>query len=99
MFACALYPTTEEFVKNAEEEVAFQVDRISQHTSILAFSGNNENEAAIRGHWWKTQNYSENQQVKDYILLYKRLAKIVRKQAPDLPFMMSSPSNGVESEE
>uniref|UniRef100_A0A1I7V3Q8 beta-mannosidase n=1 Tax=Caenorhabditis tropicalis TaxID=1561998 RepID=A0A1I7V3Q8_9PELO len=99
MFACALYPTTEEFVKNVEEEVKYQVNAISQHPAILVFSGNNENEAAIRGHWWKTFNYTENQQIKDYVLLNSRLAKITRKIAPTIPFIMSSPSNGVETEE
>lgn len=99
MFACALYPTTEEFIQNAEEEVSYNVDRISQHTSVIVFSGNNENEAAIRGHWWKASNYTESQQVKDYVLLYQRLAKIAKKVAPTIPFIMSSPSNGVETEE
>lgn len=99
MFACALYPTTEEFVKNAEEEVKYQIEAISHYPAVFVFSGNNENEAAIRGHWWKTGNYTENQQVKDYVLLYSRLAKIVRKLSPSIPFMMSSPSNGIETEE
>uniref|UniRef100_A0A8R1HHX4 Beta-mannosidase n=1 Tax=Caenorhabditis japonica TaxID=281687 RepID=A0A8R1HHX4_CAEJA len=99
MFACALYPTSEEFIQNVEDEIVYQVDRISQWPSTLVFSGNNENEAAIRGHWWTTPNYTENQQVKDYVLLNNRLAKIAKRLAPDIPFIMSSPSNGVETEE
>ncbi|KAF1749353.1 hypothetical protein GCK72_025820 [Caenorhabditis remanei] len=98
MFACALYPTTDEFIKNAEKEVYAQVDRIAQFPSLLVFSGNNENEAAIRGHWWKTANYSENQQVKDYVLLYKRLGKITKSLTPTIPFILSSPSNGIQTE-
>ncbi|CAI2355715.1 unnamed protein product [Caenorhabditis sp. 36 PRJEB53466] len=99
MFACALYPTSQEFLKNVDEEVAHQVDRISKYPNILVFSGNNENEAAIRGHWWRTANYTEEQQESDYLALYRRLAKVARKHSYGVPFIMSSPSNGAESEE
>ncbi|CAO4387518.1 unnamed protein product [Caenorhabditis nigoni] len=99
MFACALYPTTEEFIKLTDAEVYNQIDRIADHTSLLVVAGNNENEAAIRGHWWKTSNYTENQQVKDYVLLYKRFAKIAKELMPNVPFVMSSPSNGIETEQ
>ncbi|VDM56277.1 unnamed protein product, partial [Angiostrongylus costaricensis] len=100
MFACALYPTDKEFTENVRTEVDQQVWRIKRHSSVLLWAGNNENEIAIRSHWWKVRNYTENEQVKDYVYLYNGVVKpIVEAADPSRPFLMSSPSNGVRTEE
>uniref|UniRef100_A0A0K0D2I0 Beta-mannosidase n=1 Tax=Angiostrongylus cantonensis TaxID=6313 RepID=A0A0K0D2I0_ANGCA len=77
-----------------------QVWRIKRHSSVLLWAGNNENEIAIRSHWWKVRNYAENEQVKDYVYLYHGVVKpIVEAADPSRPFLMSSPSNGVRTDE
>lgn len=47
MFACAMYPRDRTFLQDVREEVAYQVKRLMHHASIVLWSGNNENEAAL----------------------------------------------------
>ncbi|VDO41791.1 unnamed protein product [Haemonchus placei] len=99
MFACALYPTDDDFLESVETEVNQQVVD-SRHSSILLWAGNNENEVAIRSHWWSVENYGEDDQVKDYIRLYSGLVKpLVEAGDPSRPFLLSSPSNGQQTED
>ncbi|KAK6049543.1 hypothetical protein COOONC_12952, partial [Cooperia oncophora] len=69
MFACALYPTNEDFLKSVETEVHQQIWRIKRHPSILLWAGNNENEIAIRSHWWTVENYTVKQRVSKRFVL------------------------------
>uniref|UniRef100_A0A914W5M2 Beta-mannosidase n=1 Tax=Plectus sambesii TaxID=2011161 RepID=A0A914W5M2_9BILA len=100
MFACALYPTNAEFLSNVGAELVEQVNRLKYHPSIVIWAGNNENEVAIRGHWWREENFPEDAMVKDYVKLYKdTIAPIVREvDFGSRPYVLSSPSNGVETE-
>ena len=43
-FACALYPTDQQFLENVQQEVKNQVNRLMCHPSIILWSGNNENQ-------------------------------------------------------
>ncbi|CAH1988657.1 unnamed protein product [Acanthoscelides obtectus] len=98
MFACAMYPTNEEFLDNVLEEVDYQVKRLSGHTSIALFAGNNENEAALRDNWYGTSNFTlyKNDYVKLYVETVKRrFEEITHKRRI---FITSSPSNGKQSE-
>lgn len=51
MFACAMYPADENFLKNVEAEIEYQIRRLQHHPSIVLWAGNNENEAALRQNW------------------------------------------------
>jgi len=42
MFACALYPSSEDILKNIEAEMKDNVRRIRRHPSIAVWNGNNE---------------------------------------------------------
>ncbi|KAF9952916.1 hypothetical protein BGZ70_000430 [Mortierella alpina] len=44
MFACALYPTDDAFLKNVKQEVSYQLSRLMVHPCIVLWSGNNENQ-------------------------------------------------------
>lgn len=44
MFACALCPVDKPFLENVELEVTDQVSRLMCHSSIVLWSGNNENQ-------------------------------------------------------
>ncbi|XP_014232217.1 beta-mannosidase isoform X1 [Trichogramma pretiosum] len=98
MFACNMYPSTEEFLENVKNEVVQNMLRLKHHPSIVIWAGNNENEAALYGNWYGTAGqrvYSE-----DYVKLYvdtikKWAVKIDRTR----PFVVSSPSNGLYSEQ
>jgi beta-mannosidase len=96
MFACALYYPTEEFVNNVAEEVQFQVRRLKHHPSIIVWSGNNENEAAVAENWYGTDGnpiYTH-----DYAILYfETLQSNISIVDTSRPFVSSSPSNGYEN--
>lgn len=67
--------------------------------SILIWGGNNENELAIQTGWWFEVGYSKNDMTKDYKTLYKDLMKpLVTSLDESRPFVLSSPSDGVETE-
>lgn len=51
MFACAMYPATDEFLANVALEVTQAVLRLQHHSSIAIWAGNNENEAALAQNW------------------------------------------------
>ena len=99
MFACAMYPTNPEFLNLIGNESAYQVKRLYNHPSIIVWSGNNENEVALRENWYGTQhNFSRYKM--DYVTLYVTHVKaIVEKLDRTRPFVVSSPSNGVESKQ
>lgn len=66
---------------------------------MLVYSANNENELAIAKGWFFASGYNISAQVADYMRLYRDIVRrIVREIDPFLPFVLSSPSNGVESE-
>ncbi|ESP02846.1 hypothetical protein LOTGIDRAFT_212346 [Lottia gigantea] len=99
MFSDALYPTTPEFLSSVQLEIQHQVERLKSHPSILLWSGNNENEGMVI--WYvtllcfrKSERYK-----KDYVTLYVDTIKpIVESLDTSRPFVVSSPSNGAESE-
>ncbi|XP_050445741.1 beta-mannosidase isoform X1 [Cataglyphis hispanica] len=97
MFACAMYPTNDSFLKNVEQEILQNVIRLKNHPSIVLWAGNNENEAALYGNWYGTgsaQIYKE-----DYVKLYVNLLKRkVEKLDSVRPFLVSSPGNGAYEE-
>ena len=53
MFACSMYTTEPWFLDSVKTEVEQQVRRLQRHPSVVLWAGNNENEAALRGNWYK----------------------------------------------
>ncbi|XP_071945951.1 beta-mannosidase-like [Antedon mediterranea] len=98
MFACAMYPTGEDFLLTVDSEVEYQVRRLSKHPSVIAWGANNENEGALRENWYGTSsNFSLYKA--DYIKLYiSTIRQRYLEQHTNVPIVSSSPSNGVETE-
>ncbi|CEF66024.1 Beta-mannosidase [Strongyloides ratti] len=95
MFACALYPIDENFIKNVNEEIRQQILRLSHHPSIIIWAGNNENEIGLRK-WWNTNK----KHYEEYKIFYiNNIKKIVTSIDSSRPFVISSPSNGIKTEE
>ncbi|XP_076384002.1 beta-mannosidase [Megalopta genalis] len=98
MFACGMYPTTTKFLDSVKEEIVQNVQRLKNHPSIVLWAGNNENEAALYGNWYGTgtsQVYKT-----DYVKLYVDLIKKeVERLDSTRPFVISSPSNGLYTEQ
>ncbi|XP_008311995.1 beta-mannosidase [Cynoglossus semilaevis] len=100
MFACAMYPTEEDFIETVREEVVQQVTRLKSHPSIIIWSGNNENEAALATDWFDIPVSERPVYLKDYVTLYvNNIRKIVQMEDQSRPFLVSSPTNGAESEQ
>ncbi|XP_066535058.1 beta-mannosidase isoform X2 [Hoplias malabaricus] len=98
MFACALYPTEQGFIQSVREEVTQQVRRLKSHPSVILWSGNNENEAAIAANWFFIAPDERPRYLKDYVHLYvDNIREIVLQADSTRPFLASSPTNGVES--
>lgn len=84
--------------RSVRTEVQQNVLRIQYHTSIAIWAGNNENEAALRGNWYQTDG-NFNVYKADYIRLYVDTIKpIVEYLDPGRRYLVSSPTNGLESE-
>ena len=94
-FACALYPASEEFLREVELEARENVLRISSHASLAIWCGNNEI-------WEGWGNWSWDKEVKDtalavenYNKLFKTLLpEIVKTYSPKAAYTHSSPLNG-----
>uniref|UniRef100_A0A1I7VT16 beta-mannosidase n=1 Tax=Loa loa TaxID=7209 RepID=A0A1I7VT16_LOALO len=98
MFACALYPVDKQYLDNVREEVDAQVDRLRHHPSVFVWAGNNENELGVR-QWFFVANYSFAVSVSDYMKLYNETIRpIIARLDGTRPYLLSSPTNGVESE-
>ncbi|XP_061651475.1 beta-mannosidase [Phyllopteryx taeniolatus] len=99
MFACATYPTEDDFVRSVREEVSQQVWRLKSHPSIILWSANNENEAALATDWFHIPSWRRPVYLKDYVKLYvDNIMALVKQEDPGRPFLVSSPTNGAESE-
>ncbi|XP_029452909.1 beta-mannosidase isoform X2 [Rhinatrema bivittatum] len=98
MFACALYPTDPSFLESITAEVTHQVRRLRSHPSIILWSGNNENEAALARDWFSIPSSQKQIYVQDYVTLYvKSIRDIVLSEDSSRPFLTSSPTNGAET--
>lgn len=94
MFACAMYPSDEDFLDSVRLEVKLQVRRIQHHPSIAIFATNNENEVALRQNWYGT-NSRFREFASDYHKLYvETVTDEIKKLDLTREVLTSSPSNG-----
>ncbi|XP_017469260.1 PREDICTED: beta-mannosidase [Rhagoletis zephyria] len=100
MFACAMYPATEEFLASVRKEIIQNAKRIAYHPSIAIIATNNENEAALVGNWYGTAGERarfEAEYRELYIGTVFHELKIIQHSSRPKP-LMSSPSNARASE-
>ncbi len=92
MFACNLYPCTEDFLENVAHEVEYQVKRLSSHPSITLWCGDNELVGALT--WFEESRNNRDR----YLVAYDRLNRVIEQQmkkaAPDGIWWPSSPASG-----
>lgn len=93
MFACSLYPATDDFLSDVQEEVKYQVSRLQNHPCIAIWCGNNENYGALN--WFKESNENRDRYLVDYDRLYQgTIGKTVKKLDSQRIFWPSSPCAG-----
>jgi beta-mannosidase len=92
MFACNLYPCTEDFLDNVAHEVEYQVRRLSSHASIVIWCGDNELVGALT--WFPESRDNRDR----YLVAYDRLNRVieqgVKKTYPQGIWWPSSPASG-----
>lgn len=93
MFACAMYPATDDFLDNVRKEIEYQVLRLKMHPSIAIWCGNNEDLGAIG--WYEESKNNRERYLEDYEKLNDQtIGKIVKELDPKRRWWPSSPSAG-----
>ena len=93
MFSCAMYPATEDFLANVEEEIRYQITRLQAHPSIALWCGNNEDLGAIT--WYEESKNNMARYIVDYDRLNEGIVgKTIKAVDPSRRWWPSSPSSG-----
>ncbi len=99
MFACAMYPGDDAFLKSVREEISQNVIRLRNHPSLALWCGNNENDEGWKNwEWQKQYNYSNadsSEIYRNYLKLFNELIpEVLQKEDSAVPYWPSSPSIG-----
>ncbi len=99
MFANALYPQDNTFLTNVKTEIIQEVNRISKHTCLALWCGNNEiTEAWNHWSWSKSMGYSATDSIqvwKSYqTLFYKEIPEILKLHPNKIFYHPTSPLYG-----
>ena len=97
MFACAMYPANNEFLKSVETEVLQTIKRLRNHPSIALWCGNNEIDEA-----WHNWGWSDVFSKKDSTEIWNGYQKLfqqiipnaIKEHDPSRPYVSSSPIYG-----
>ncbi|MDF0697325.1 glycoside hydrolase family 2 protein [Rhizobium sp. MC63] len=92
MFACNLYPSTEDFLENVAIEVNYQVRRLSSHPSIALWCGDNELVGALT--WFEESRKDRDRYLVSYDRLNRTIEQAVKKALPGALWWPSSPASG-----
>ncbi|WP_427982263.1 glycosyl hydrolase 2 galactose-binding domain-containing protein [Agarivorans sp.] len=92
MFACSLYPSTDDFVANVELELRDQIRRLRDYSCIVLWCGDNEVIGAIN--WYPESKQNRERYVVNYDRLNRAIQKVVQACDPSRVFWPSSPCNG-----
>lgn len=93
MFACSLYPATDEFCRSVKDEITHQVKRLQSHPSIAIWCGNNEVLGAFN--WYEESKTNRDLYIIDYDRLNEGiLGKTIKELDGKRSWWPSSPSAG-----
>ncbi len=92
MFSCAIYPGDAEFLGSVEAELAHQLRRLRDHTSIALWCGDNECVGALT--WFEVSRKNRPYYLKALEARTKVEADAVSKYDPARSFWPSSPCGG-----
>lgn len=96
MFACAMYPGDDAFLKVLQPEMDQQIPRISKHPSVVLFNGNNEVNVAWEN-WGFQVKYmlgpSAQRQIKEWYnaVFLNFIPEELKKHQVDQPYVHTSP--------
>ena len=92
MFACSMYPATEEFLFEVQNELNYQIPRLQSHACIGIWCGNNENYGAMN--WFSECHKNHDRYMVDYDRLYHGTIAAAIKKYDKRLYWPSSPSAG-----
>lgn len=92
MFACHLYPSTEDFLAEVSWEVGEQVYRLHHHACIALWCGDNELIGALN--WFEESRANRDRYLVSYDRLNRTIESAMRNTDPDANWWPSSPSPG-----
>jgi beta-mannosidase len=93
MFACNLYPSTTEFLKQVKSEVDYQVRRLQHHACVALWCGDNELVGALN--WFEESRKDRDRYLVNYDRLNRTIEDAMRAADPAANWWPSSPSAGV----
>ena len=97
MFACSMYPGSQEFLDNVRGEAVDNVKRLRNHPSIVLWAGNNEIEAGWMNWGWR-QNLPASMW-DDYKKIFLGvLQEVTSSFDPSRPYWPSSPHGGLDDD-
>ncbi len=100
MFACAMYPGDEAFLKSVKEEAIYNIKRLRNHPSIALWCGNNEILVAWKSWGWQKSEEKKNKANADKMgkayedIFHKILPEAVEMYDASRSYWASSPSSG-----
>lgn len=92
MFACHLYPATDDFLAEVDAEVREQVARLNHHACIALWCGDNELLGALT--WYEESRRDRDRYLVAYDRLNRTLETALTETAPNAIWWPSSPSPG-----
>ena len=106
MFACAMYPGDDDFLKSVEEEAIYNVKRIRSHPSLALWCGNNEVLSAWENWGWKNSVINtQSKEIADKIynsyedVFHDILPKVIDKFDKSTSYWPSSPGSSFGEKE
>ena len=95
MFACATYSNSSDYLASVTAEVTTQLWKLTTHPAVVVLAGNNENEVILATNVFGT-NSNKDFYYGQYRQLYiQNIRQNVLKANLTIPFVSSSPSNGI----
>lgn len=97
MFACSMYPATQEFLDSVRAEAIDNVKRLRNHPSIVLWAGNNEIEAGWMNWGWR-QNLPASLWDDYKKIFHGVLQEVCATFDPSRPYWPSSPHGGLDDD-
>ncbi len=96
MFACAMYPGDESFLKNVQQEAIDNVKRLRNFTSIALWCGNNEvSEGWHRWGWQEGRSEPEKEEIwNNYLKIFDTILPNTVNKLSEVPYWETSPKFG-----
>lgn len=99
MFACAMYPSNDDYIENVKQEAIQQVKRLRNHSNLALWCGNNEIDEGWHNWGWQRAHSISTKDSATIWESYKKvfhqlLPNVVKEYNPQSFYLSSSPLHG-----